>query len=101
SFTKEDYAYGIGKAEYRITGTFSVSIDDSLVATVQERYTLALYKDWNFDKGKVAEPKPFGIAVSITLDNFADMTSKRDTREFALRGSSYLSGTDVVPLGGG
>lgn len=88
SFTKEDYAYGIGHARFRLFGQEVVTIQQNGAKRVDFDYSIQLYKDWNFDAGKVAQPKPFGFSMSIPLAPFAALPAKGYAQEFSMTGYS-------------
>ncbi|MFD8416872.1 hypothetical protein ACFV2Q_34925 [Streptomyces sp. NPDC059650] len=78
-FSGSDGAVGIGHAQMRIVGKMEVSGTGSH-RTVTTEYTVELYKDWNFDKGKTAK--------GISLKPFAEMHEYGVAREYAMVGKS-------------
>ncbi|WP_404960030.1 hypothetical protein [Streptomyces sp. 147326] len=78
-FTDPDGAFGIGNAEMRITAQMDV-VRSGSEQQVKARYTVELYKDWNFDKNK--------SALGISLEPFAEMHEYGVAREYAMVGKS-------------
>jgi RHS repeat-associated protein len=99
--TKQDYAFGIGQARFRITGTVSITLESDGHATASGSYDLSLYKDWNFDQGKTAELNPRWVPgplkpIKIDVGQFGLLPSYGLAKEYVLKGTSHYSFSGVV-----
>ncbi|MFI7677915.1 RHS repeat-associated core domain-containing protein, partial [Actinophytocola sp. NPDC049390] len=80
----DSHKFGIGNFKFRIRGQIEVSIGSDGTTTAKGKYSLDMYKDWNFDRNKSV----FGGLVS--LEQFAMMPGLGIAREFAMYGTSTM-----------
>lgn len=83
-FQGMDAKNAIGKVKWRINASVTVGADRRVSAT----YSVDLFKNWNFDRGKKAEIPYLG--VTIDLGQFLDLHEHGMAREYDMYGTSSM-----------
>jgi len=86
NFKGFDAKNAIGHVKYRINASVSVSADGNASTT----YRVDLFKNWNFDRGKMA-PMPY-TGTELDLGQFLDLHEHGWAQEYDMLGTSSLHG---------